>query len=41
LPSNFDYANYAKDMFGSSGCPNKNSPSGPTGPWCAVTNCTA
>jgi hypothetical protein len=28
-------------MFSRSGCLNKSSPSGRTGPWCAVTNCTA
>ena len=29
------------NMFGSSGCPNTVDPTGPSGPWCAVTNCTA
>ena len=28
-------------MFGGSGCPHMNDPTGPSGPWCAVTNCTA
>jgi surface protein len=40
LPSNFNYASHTTDMFTSSGCANKNSPTGHTGPWCAVTNCT-
>ena len=26
-------------MFEHSGCPHKNDPTGPSGPWCAVTNC--
>jgi len=44
LPSNFDYSNfddgtYENGMFVRSGCPNKNSPTGRTGPWCAAT-CT-
>ena len=38
LPSNLNYAS-AADMFLDSGCANKNKPTGPTGPWCAVTNC--
>jgi surface protein len=29
------------NMFGGSGCPNMVKPTGPSGPWCAVTNCTA
>jgi len=29
------------NMFGSSGCLNTNDPTGPSGPWCAVTNCPA
>jgi len=41
LPLDFNYANGAVNMFASSGCLNKNSPTGPTGPWCAVTTCTA
>jgi hypothetical protein len=41
LPSNFDYATYAPNMFESSGCLDTDSPTGPAGPWCAVTNCTA
>ena len=41
LPSNFAYGTYAAGMFDSSGCTNKNRPTGPTGPWCAVTNWTA
>jgi len=41
LPSNLNYAIRAEDMFASSGCLNKNSPTGRTGPWCAVTTCTA
>jgi surface protein len=41
LPLNFDYAANAGFMFDSSGCLDKNSPTGPAGPWCAVTNCTA
>ena len=28
-------------MFASSGCPDTADPTGPSGPWCAVTNCTA
>jgi surface protein len=40
LPSTFNYGN-AYSMFSRSGCLNKSSPSGRTGPWCAVTNCTA
>jgi len=40
LPSNFNYGS-ASSMFASSGCPNTNRPTAPTGPWCAVTNCTA
>jgi surface protein len=39
LPSSFDYGFYAYFMFTSSGCANKNSPTGPSGPWCAVTTC--
>jgi hypothetical protein len=41
LPSSFDYATDAVRIFVNSGCSNKTSPLGPTGPWCAVTNCTA
>jgi surface protein len=40
LPSNFDYVNFAGSMFMFSGCANKNSPTGLTGPWCDVTTCT-
>jgi hypothetical protein len=36
LPSEYGGAYF---MFASSGCPNVNSPSGPAGPWCAVTTC--
>jgi hypothetical protein len=39
LPAN-SYC-FAYDMFVNSGCANKNRPTGPTGPWCAVTTCTA
>jgi surface protein len=38
LPSNFNYGN-AEDMFSGTRCANTNSPTGPTGPWCAVTTC--
>ena len=43
LPANFNYGTFgaAYAMFLNSGCPDINSPSGSTGPWCAVTNCTA
>jgi len=41
LPLDFDYVNYAFLMFDKSACPNTNSPTGPSGPWCAVTVCTA
>jgi len=41
LPLDFDYVNYAFFMFDSSGCLNTDRPKGRTGPWCAVTNCTA
>ena len=41
LPSNFNYTTYANNMFYNTGCPNKTKPTGRTGPWCAVTNCTA
>jgi surface protein len=43
LPVTFMYGshNNAGYMFLNSGCPNTNSPTGPTGPWCAVTNCNA
>jgi surface protein len=40
LPSSFIYGE-AFGMFRNSGCLNKNSPSGSTGPWCAVSNCNA
>jgi surface protein len=40
LPSNFNYAGQTTNMFYKSGCANKNSPTGHTRPWCAVTNCT-
>jgi len=40
LPGTFVYSTKATSMFGSSGCPNKNRPTGPTGPWCAVTTCS-
>jgi hypothetical protein len=41
LPANFNYGTFgaAADIFSLSGCANKNKPTGPTGPWCAVTNC--
>ena len=44
LPTAFTYGGLPAsngDMFRFSGCPNKDSPAGPSGPWCAVTNCTA
>ena len=43
LPLNFDYVYNAGFMFDGSGCLNKTSPTGSTGPgpWCAVTNCPA
>jgi len=42
LASNSAHGTYAAGMFDSSGCPNKYRPTGPTGPWCAVTTtCTA
>jgi hypothetical protein len=43
LPDTFDYQYYGNGyhMFFDSGCLNTTSPSGPTGPWCAMTNCTA
>jgi surface protein len=41
LPVTFIYGTYAYGMFFSSGCANKNPPTGRTGPWCAVTNCIA
>jgi surface protein len=40
LPLNFNYATNAFNMFVSSGCLDKNRPSGPAGPWCAVTTCS-
>jgi hypothetical protein len=40
LPGTFIYGN-AGNMFAGSGCANKTSPTGRTGPWCAVTNCNA
>jgi len=36
LPLNFGYTTYASSMFFGTGCPNKNSPTGRTGPWCAT-----
>jgi surface protein len=41
LPTAFTYAGGSPDMFRFSGCHNTSDPAGPTGPWCAVTNCTA
>jgi surface protein len=43
LPANFNYTTIgaAYAMFSLSGCANQNKPTGPTGPWCAVTYCTA
>jgi surface protein len=41
LPSDFDYGYWAANMFSSSGCLDKNTPSATTGPWCAVTTCPA
>ena len=43
LPANFNYGTFgaAADMFYLSGCANTNTPTGRTGPWCAVTNCPA
>jgi surface protein len=39
LPSNFDYASNTYNIFTLSGCVDKNNPTGPTRPWCAVTTC--
>ena len=40
LPGTFNYFGSASNMFYLSGCANKNSPTGRTGPWCAVTTCS-
>jgi hypothetical protein len=39
LPQFFNYSYFggALDMFDNSRCPNKNSPAGITGPWCAAS----
>lgn len=39
LPNSFDYGTNANMMFHSTNCPNVNSPTNATGPWCA--NCPA
>jgi hypothetical protein len=44
LPTAITYASYASavgNMFYNSGCPDTSNPEGRSGPWCAVTNCTA
>jgi surface protein len=41
LLSTFNYDINAADMFDHSGCASRDSPTGPTGPWCAVTCTTA
>jgi len=40
LPSDFDFGCNAYYMFDSSGCLDPSDPTGPAGPWCAVTNCS-
>jgi surface protein len=37
LPQTFNYADNGHKMFLFSGCPNKNSPTGRAGPWCAAS----
>ena len=37
LSSAFNYGSSAEKMFFNSGCPNRNSPTGRTGPWCKAT----
>jgi surface protein len=39
LPANYNYVIISAKMFSNSSCANTDSPTGPTGPWCAVTNC--
>jgi surface protein len=41
LPSNFNYVSQTINMFTGTNCTNKTKPTGRSGPWCAVTNCTA
>jgi hypothetical protein len=37
MSSTFNYGSNAFEMFVSSGCPSKNSPTGSAGPWCKAT----